>query len=94
MVDWDLEPLIVRSTAMCRFLKYVENRDVAKQVLRHRRLKKIRIGIEGYPTRMESVKRRAGGRADAIYSYASGRSSESAGRKKRIDMSIFNASSR
>ncbi|PAA76655.1 hypothetical protein BOX15_Mlig008781g1 [Macrostomum lignano] len=70
MVDWDLEPLIVRSTAMCRFLKYVENRDVAKQVLRHRRLKKIRIGIEGYPTRMESVKRRAGGRADAIYSYA------------------------
>jgi len=32
---------------MCRFFKYIENRDVAKQVLRDRGLKKIRLGIEG-----------------------------------------------
>ena len=33
---------------MYRFFKYIENRDVAKQVLRDRGLKKIRLGIEGY----------------------------------------------
>ena len=32
---------------MVRFLKYVENRDVAKQILKDRGLKKIRLGIEG-----------------------------------------------
>jgi len=32
---------------MYRFFKYIENRDVAKQVLRDRGLKKIRLGIEG-----------------------------------------------
>jgi hypothetical protein len=35
---------------MVRFLKYVENRDVAKQVLKERGLKKIRLGIEGMTT--------------------------------------------
>lgn len=37
----------VNSTAMYRFFKYIENRDVAKQVLKDRGLKKIRLGIEG-----------------------------------------------
>ena len=32
---------------MYRFFKYIENRDVAKQVLKERSLKKIRLGIEG-----------------------------------------------
>lgn len=32
---------------MHRFFKYIENRDVAKQVLKERGLKKIKIGIEG-----------------------------------------------
>lgn len=32
---------------MSRFFKYIENRDVAKQVLKERGLKKIRLGIEG-----------------------------------------------
>lgn len=32
---------------MYRFLKYIENREIAKQVLTERGLKKIRIGIEG-----------------------------------------------
>ncbi|PAA57676.1 hypothetical protein BOX15_Mlig004769g1 [Macrostomum lignano] len=70
MPDTEVLPLIVNSSSMCRFFKYVENRDVAKQVLKERRMKKIRIGIEGYPTHKEKVKRRAGGRSDVIYSYA------------------------
>jgi hypothetical protein len=45
----------VNSTAMYRFFKYIENRDVAKQVLKERGLKKIRLGIEGYPTYKEKV---------------------------------------
>lgn len=32
---------------MYRFFKYIENRDVSKQVLKDRGLKKIRLGIEG-----------------------------------------------
>lgn len=41
---------------MYRFFKYIENRDVAKQVLKERGLKKIRLGIEGYPTYKEKVR--------------------------------------
>lgn len=78
IVDWDEEyppqtgeeySQIVHSTAMYRFFKYIENRDVAKQVLKERGLKKIRLGIEGYPTYKEKVKRRPGGRAEVIYNY-------------------------
>lgn len=54
---------------MYRFFKYIENRDVAKQVMKERGLKKIRLGIEGYPTYKEKIKKRAGGRADVIYNY-------------------------
>lgn len=59
VVDWDEEyppqmgeeySQTVNSTAMYRFFKYIENRDVAKQVMKERGLKKIRLGIEGYPT--------------------------------------------
>ncbi|XP_050720130.1 BTB/POZ domain-containing protein 10-like isoform X6 [Eriocheir sinensis] len=59
----------VCSTAMYRFFKYIENRDVAKQVLKERGLKKIRLGIEGYPTYKEKIKKRPGGRAEVIYNY-------------------------
>lgn len=77
-VDWDEEyppqmgeeySQTVNSTAMYRFFKYIENRDVAKQVMKDRGLKKIRLGIEGYPTYKEKIKKRAGGRADVIYNY-------------------------
>ncbi|XP_067648538.1 BTB/POZ domain-containing protein 10 isoform X3 [Eurosta solidaginis] len=61
--------LPVHSTAMHRFFKYIENRDVAKQVMKDRGLKKIRCGIEGYPTHKEKIRRRPGGRAEVIYSY-------------------------
>ncbi|KAL4091497.1 hypothetical protein QTP88_026177 [Uroleucon formosanum] len=78
IVDWDEEyppqmgeeySQIVNSTALYRFFKYIENRDVAKQVMKERGLKKIRLGIEGYPTYKEKVKKRAGGRKDVIYNY-------------------------
>lgn len=54
----------VASTAMYRFFKYIENRDVAKQVMKERALKKIRLGIESYPTHIEKIKKRPGGRAE------------------------------
>ncbi|XP_015124883.1 BTB/POZ domain-containing protein 10 isoform X3 [Diachasma alloeum] len=78
VVDWDEEyppqmgeeySQTVNSIAMYRFFKYIENRDVAKQVMKERGLKKIRLGIEGYPTYKEKVKKRAGGRAEVIYNY-------------------------
>lgn len=52
------------STSLYRFFKYAENRDVAKTVLKERGLKKIRLGMEGYPTHKEKVKRRFGGKAE------------------------------
>ncbi|CAF4124058.1 unnamed protein product, partial [Rotaria magnacalcarata] len=60
---------IIRSTAMYRFFKYIENREVAKLVLKDRGLKKIRMGIEGYPTHKEKVRCRPRARPEAIYSY-------------------------
>ena len=48
--------LVIRSTSMYRFFKYIENREVAKLVLKDRGLKKIRMGIEGYPTHKEKVR--------------------------------------
>ncbi|CRK96243.1 CLUMA_CG009670, isoform A [Clunio marinus] len=59
----------VSSNAMYRFFKYIENRDVAKQVLKDRGLKKIRLGIEGWPTYKEKIKKRADGRAEVIYNF-------------------------
>ena len=56
--------LVIRSTAMYRFFKYVENREVAKLVLKDRGLKKIRMGIEGYPTHKEKVRCRPGARPE------------------------------
>ncbi|XP_052894779.1 BTB/POZ domain-containing protein 10 [Anopheles moucheti] len=78
IIDWDAEypPQMgeedcqtVANTAMYRFFKYIENRDVAKQVLKDRGLKKIRLGIEGYPTYKEKIKRRPSGRMEVIYNY-------------------------
>ncbi|XP_005109271.1 BTB/POZ domain-containing protein 10 [Aplysia californica] len=78
IIDWDEDyppqmgeeySQIVNSTCLYRFFRYIENRDVAKQVLKERGLKKIRLGIEGYPTYKEKVKKRPGGRAEVIYNY-------------------------
>lgn len=78
VVDWDEEyppqmgeeySQIIYSTKLYRFFKYIENRDVAKSVLKERGLKKIRLGIEGYPTYKEKIKKRPGGRPEVIYNY-------------------------
>ncbi|CAD5119069.1 unnamed protein product [Dimorphilus gyrociliatus] len=79
IIDWDDEyppqmgeeyTQVIKSASMYRFFKYVENRDVAKSVLKDRRLKKVRLGIEGYPTYKEKIKRRPDGRFEVIYNYA------------------------
>ncbi|KRX94132.1 Dolichyl-diphosphooligosaccharide--protein glycosyltransferase subunit STT3B, partial [Trichinella pseudospiralis] len=62
-------PQMVKSARLYRFFKYIENRDVAKQLLKDRGLKKIRLGIEGYPTCKEKVRRRPDGKAEVVYSY-------------------------
>lgn len=56
--------LVIYSTNLYRFFKYIENRDVAKQVLKDRGLKKLRLGIEGYPTHKEKVRLRTGGKPE------------------------------
>ncbi|EDL23068.1 mCG3590 [Mus musculus] len=60
---------ILYSSKLYRFFKYIEKRDVAKTVLKERGLKNIRMGIEGYPTCKEKIKRRPGGRYEVIYKY-------------------------
>ncbi|PAV90625.1 hypothetical protein WR25_12195 [Diploscapter pachys] len=76
-VDWDDEyppqmgeetTHVVYSTHLYRFFKYAENRDCAKQVLKERGLKKIRLGMEGYPTHKEKIKKRFN-KAEVIYNY-------------------------
>lgn len=78
VVDWDEHyppqigediPQVIYSTQLYRFFKYIENRDVSKQVLKERGLKKIRLGIEGYPTCKDKIRRRPGGKAEVIYNY-------------------------
>ncbi|CAG0880791.1 unnamed protein product [Cyprideis torosa] len=59
----------VYSTSLYRFFKYIENRDVAKQVLKDRGLKKIKLGVEGYPTHKEKVRQRPGQRPEVIYNF-------------------------
>lgn len=61
--------LVIRSTAMYRFFKYIENREVAKLVLKDRGLKKIRMGIEGYPTHKEKVRCRPRARPEGNLIY-------------------------
>ena len=39
--------LVIYSSGLNGFFKYFENRDVAKEVLKERGLKKIRLGNEG-----------------------------------------------
>jgi BTB/POZ domain-containing protein 10 len=56
------------STPLYKFFKYAENRDVAKQVMKDRELKKIRLGMEGYPTHKEKIKRRFN-RTEVLYNY-------------------------
>jgi BTB/POZ domain-containing protein 10 len=42
---------------------------VSKQVLKDRGLKKLRLGIEGYPTHKEKVRLRSGSKPEVVYNY-------------------------
>ncbi|KAK0151709.1 BTB/POZ domain-containing protein 10 [Merluccius polli] len=67
VVDWDEEyppQMGRRHKTVPGFFKYIENRDVAKSVLKDRGLKKIRLGIEGYPTYKEKVENSVRGRSN------------------------------
>ena len=46
-IDYAFHLLAIHSTPLLRFFKYFENRDVAKEVLKDRGLKKVKLGIEG-----------------------------------------------
>ncbi|XP_064384225.1 BTB/POZ domain-containing protein 10-like [Halichondria panicea] len=79
IIDWDDQhpPSMgeeriqrVTNTDLYCFFKYFENRDIAKEVLREKGLKKIRIGNEGYPTTKEKVRvRQSTGRTEVVYNY-------------------------
>lgn len=78
VVEWDEEyppaageenAQVLYCTLLYRFFRYIENREVAKSVLTERGLKKIRLGIEGYPTYKEKVKLRPGNKPEVIYNY-------------------------
>jgi BTB/POZ domain-containing protein 10 len=78
LIEWDPEfppqmgeqySQIIYSTNLYRFFKYIENREVAKQVLKDRGLKKLRLGIEGYPTHKEKVRLRTGNKPEVVYNY-------------------------
>lgn len=47
-----LSPSGVVNNDLYHFFKYFENRDIAKDILRDKGLKKIRIGIEGMYIRL------------------------------------------
>lgn len=78
-IDWDTqfppytgEENIQRvfSSELCRFCKYIENRDIAKEVLREKGMKKIKFGVEGYPTTKDKVRVRPNtGRTEVVYNY-------------------------
>lgn len=79
IIDWDDDdpPSLgeeriqrVVNNDLYHFFKYFENRDIAKDILRDKGLKKIRIGIEGYPTTKEKVRvRQSTGRTEVVYNY-------------------------
>eukprot|EP00051_Salpingoeca_urceolata_P006371 m.84288 g.84288 ORF g.84288 m.84288 type:complete len:460 (+) comp14796_c0_seq2:129-1508(+) len=78
-IEWDDElppglgeqdAQIVRNTSLLRFLKFHENRTIAKRVLRERGLKHIKVGIEGFPTFVEKIRRGPGNvKVEVVYSY-------------------------
>lgn len=79
VIEWDKNFLpqtgeehsqVIHSTVLYRFFKYIENRDVAKSVLKERGLKKIRLGIEGYPIHLEKLRHKTStSRPEVIYNY-------------------------
>eukprot|EP00911_Craspedida_sp_UC1_P002492 UC1_evm1s1851 len=57
---------VVHHTPLYRFLFFYENRNIAKNVMKERGLKKIRLGIEGFPTFAERIRRGPGGEKQSV----------------------------
>lgn len=78
-VDWDDDfpprlgeqyAQVVHSTALVRYMKYHENRQIANMVLKRRGMKSIKIGVEGFPTFAEKIRRAADGtKCEVVYNY-------------------------
>ncbi|KAL5491725.1 hypothetical protein EMCRGX_G017076 [Ephydatia muelleri] len=60
----------VYNSELNRYFKYFENRDIAKEILQEKGLKKIRIGVEGYPTTKAKTRVKPNtGRTEVVYNY-------------------------
>lgn len=78
-VEWDDElpprqgeqwAQVIHSTRLFRFLKDHENRVMAKQLLKEKGLRNIRVGIEGFPTYVDKIRRAANGdKLEVEYNY-------------------------
>eukprot|EP00045_Choanoeca_perplexa_P015504 m.196006 g.196006 ORF g.196006 m.196006 type:complete len:436 (-) comp17008_c0_seq5:1539-2846(-) len=78
-VEWDEElppqlgeqyAKVVHDSSLFRFLYSYENRSIAKRVLKESGLKKIKLGIEGFPTFAERTRRNANGeKVEVEYHY-------------------------
>ena len=40
---------MIHNSGLCRFLNFSENRELVKEVLQEKGLKKVKLGIEGFP---------------------------------------------
>jgi BTB/POZ domain-containing protein 10 len=61
---------VVHSTALVRFLKYHENRRIAVTVMKSRGMKSVKIGVEGFPTFVQNIRRSEDGtKCEVIYNY-------------------------
>eukprot|EP00039_Didymoeca_costata_P020320 m.340829 g.340829 ORF g.340829 m.340829 type:complete len:447 (+) comp19580_c0_seq1:199-1539(+) len=75
--DTDMPPMlgeqyaqVVHSTLLLRFMRYHDNQMIAKRLLRSRGLKHVKIGVEGFPTFVEKIKRFENGeKAEVMYNY-------------------------
>eukprot|EP00730_Choanoeca_flexa_P016342 TRINITY_DN7694_c0_g1_i3.p1 TRINITY_DN7694_c0_g1~~TRINITY_DN7694_c0_g1_i3.p1 ORF type:complete len:437 (+),score=68.85 TRINITY_DN7694_c0_g1_i3:105-1415(+) len=78
-VEWDEEmppqlgeqyAKVVHDSSLFRFLYSYENRSIAKKLLKESGLKKIKLGIEGFPTFAERTRRNANGeKVEVEYHY-------------------------
>ncbi|EDQ92852.1 uncharacterized protein MONBRDRAFT_13315 [Monosiga brevicollis MX1] len=78
-VEWDddLPPQlgeqyakVVHNSSLLRFLYHYENRTIAKRILKEKGLKKIKLGIEGFPTFAKRIRRNAAGaKVEVEYHY-------------------------
>eukprot|EP00050_Salpingoeca_kvevrii_P006970 m.292964 g.292964 ORF g.292964 m.292964 type:complete len:408 (-) comp12705_c0_seq1:96-1319(-) len=61
---------VIHSSIIHRFMKSHENRTIAKQILKEKGLKKIKLGIEGFPIFCQKIRHEPNGnKVEAVYQY-------------------------